>query len=237
MFSKRESDMKKIIVALMFVYVMVGVSHAQTTLDFEGLTTSSGTTFERLHNTSPYYGGFRWNDNFYLIDDATYLDNPTLSTDNSYASPLGEYAIFNGNGFQNLFLRSDALWVSNPFKFNFIGAHFTAWADGDAHWNNGTNWSSALSITIHGYDGINLVKSVSMTLSTDQYDWLQADINGIDRLVFEWQPSSASATSAWYLMDNFTYQVAVVPEPVSMILFVVGGATLGFRRFRRKLKK
>ncbi len=31
--------------------------------------------------------------------------------------------------------------------------------------------------------------------------------------------------------------MAVVPEPISSTLFIVGGATLGFRRFRKKLKK
>ena len=31
--------------------------------------------------------------------------------------------------------------------------------------------------------------------------------------------------------------VSVVPEPISSILFIVGGATLGFRRFRKKFKK
>jgi hypothetical protein len=30
--------------------------------------------------------------------------------------------------------------------------------------------------------------------------------------------------------------VSVVPEPISSTLFIVGGATLGFRRFRKKLK-
>lgn len=32
-------------------------------------------------------------------------------------------------------------------------------------------------------------------------------------------------------------QVSVVPEPISSTLFLVGAATLGFRRFRRKFKK
>lgn len=31
--------------------------------------------------------------------------------------------------------------------------------------------------------------------------------------------------------------MAVVPEPISSTLFIIGGATLGFRRFRKKFKK
>jgi len=34
-----------------------------------------------------------------------------------------------------------------------------------------------------------------------------------------------------------TTNVAIVPEPVSTTLFIVGGATLGFRRFRKRFKK
>ena len=33
------------------------------------------------------------------------------------------------------------------------------------------------------------------------------------------------------------WAVRVVPEPISSTLFIVGGATLGFRRFRKKFKK
>jgi len=37
--------------------------------------------------------------------------------------------------------------------------------------------------------------------------------------------------------SDFLMDLTVVPEPVSSTLFLVGGATLGFRRFRKKFKK
>jgi hypothetical protein len=38
-------------------------------------------------------------------------------------------------------------------------------------------------------------------------------------------------------IDDLSGFVGVVPEPISSTLFIVGGATLGFRRFRKKFKK
>jgi hypothetical protein len=37
--------------------------------------------------------------------------------------------------------------------------------------------------------------------------------------------------------SNASITYTVVPEPISSTLFIVGGATLGFRQFRKKFKK
>ncbi len=38
-------------------------------------------------------------------------------------------------------------------------------------------------------------------------------------------------------LQSVSASLPVVPEPISSTLFIVGGATLGFRRFRKKFKK
>lgn len=38
-------------------------------------------------------------------------------------------------------------------------------------------------------------------------------------------------------LDNMRIITSVVPEPISSTLFIVGAATLGFRRFKKKFKK
>ena len=60
------------------------------------------------------------------------------------------------------------------------------------------------------------------------------DGNPGDSKIYEWDNSGAVTASISQL--STTTNLAVVPEPVSSILFLVGGATMGFRRLRSKNK-
>ena len=48
---------------------------------------------------------------------------------------------------------------------------------------------------------------------------------------------TSSDTNDFIVRPNGGANPPVVPEPISSVLFLVGGATLGLRRFRKKLKK
>jgi len=63
-----------------------------------------------------------------------------------------------------------------------------------------------------------------------------ADVHSLNK--FEWgdgiTASGNGADADWNYVR--VSQTPVVPEPISSTLFIVGGVTLGFRRFRKKIK-
>ena len=68
-----------------------------------------------------------------------------------------------------------------------------------------------------GVDKENLINAYNNALDMNNFD-------SDDKLDFIVRPNGEHAPP-------------VVPEPISSTLFIVGGATLGFRRFRKKFKK
>ena len=170
------------------------------TLDFEGLTTV--TTWSTMHaEGASTYDGFVWQSSwqvgFSLVADAFFqLNRPDGILANTFGAPSASYAVFNMNG-------TDAILVQRGELFDFHGASFAAYGSGDAHWTGPSgpitiSGGSADSITVRGYRGFSLVGSASMSLSPSQYDWLQADLFGVDTLVFERtaQPGASNPNAA-----------------------------------------
>ncbi len=145
------------------------------------------------------YAGFTWDDYHYVYSDAT-------NTGWSKGAVSGSNALFNAYGKMTTSSTSGGL-------FDFTGAWFN-------------NWSGTSSITVEGYNSGSLVDSVTMTLGNG-YEWLQADILGVDQISFV-----ADSESSWWLMDDFTVNESAVPEPSLLALFALG--MLGFGVSRRK---
>ena len=165
-----------------------------TVLNFEGLITASSGKMP-----TPY-GGFTWH-TMYLLSDTFYM-----TYGNTYGSPSGEYAAYNQG--------KDGV-IKSSIPFDFTGAYFTGWAKNDA-----PAWNTALSLTIKGYNGSALKYTLDFNLSTDKYDWIQADFIGVTKLTFK-----ANDYPRYWLMDDFTYNESnPVPEPTPVSLDIKPGA-------------
>jgi hypothetical protein len=157
-------------------------------------------TFDEVPALAPLpsnYGGFTWDANFAVYSDAAYA-----SYGNTYGSPSGDNAVFNSSGVLSIMTTSGS-------DFDFNGAYFTGWAQ-----NNSAVSFTATSITVRGYNNGNLIGTASMSLPANSYQFLNANLAGVDELRF-----ISSASSQWWLMDNFTFNASVsaVPEASTLV--------------------
>ena len=181
-------------------------SYGTQVINFDDITTSSAA------NIPTNYAGLTWDSNWYVYKDAAYQ-----SYGNTYGSPSGEYAAYNGYGVLNIDI------TGGPIKF--MGANVTSWAS----YNNYASFSST-TLTVTGYLGGSSIGSGTTSLSPNSYNWFDPGLSSlwIDKLVF-----TASGNSKWFLMDDFTY--TPVPEPGTLLLLGTGLFGLGaIARFRRK---
>lgn len=121
--------------------------------------------------------------------------------------------------------------ITSTTPFNFVGASFSTFAEGN-NFSNPNFPDSAHNLKITGYLGGNKVGEVEVDLTTG-FLWSSINLGGdVDRLDF-----SPSSGLAW-LMDNFSYSpdCPQVPQPSTLLLLgggLVGLILLGRRKFTK----
>jgi hypothetical protein len=207
-------NLAKTVIAVMFCMMISSFSQAQavelitTTLDFEGITTYDTIDFAMLPDSTKYYGGFNWDDNFGLMSK-----NYHPGTGYVIGTTSGNYAAFN--------LYGDVATVSRlEGQFNFISANLTS------------SFVNNSKIVVEGYLGTDLKYNKDVTLSNLVAQNVQFDFNNIDKLVFKTPVIEGEDTSIFFFaMDDFKYSTAPTPEPSSMILgFLSLSGLMGIRR-------
>lgn len=137
------------------------------------------------------YDGLSWRSDLYVVEDSLYA-----TYGNTYGSPSGENAVFNGFGVIST-------GFSATSSFDYTGASVAGWGYSDSL--DGVN--SATTLTMEGYRNGSLVASRSMRLSGSNYQLMQADFIGVDEVRF-----ISSDEGKWWVMDDITINETSLPQ-------------------------
>ena len=184
--------------------------------------------FDTLGSDQPIpsgYGGFDWN-NFYTINGSVPNGGKSGYHLGTVSSPNVAYNAY-GNPASISWLPSGPITA-----FNFIGAYFTS------------AWNDNLQLQVQGFLGGTQEYSNTLTLSPQSpmfgpFVWtniteLTFNVLSVGNVHWPWGVGGG----AYFVMDNFTFEpYTAVPEPISMIFFGTGLATVwGYIARRRMLR-
>jgi hypothetical protein len=202
MFFKEKEVMKKGLWKIILAILLLPVCTYATVLTFDDIGTGiSG-------HIIPYgYGGFGW----YAI---SYLDPSIVNTPSGYAN-----GVVSGNcvALVSNYPYEGIGWLTgSPFTFN--GTYLTAvWRDG-------------LNVKVDGYLSDVLIYSTTVVVNTTGPTWYEFNYANIDELRFSasggTQHEGYEYNYTQFVMDNFAY----IPEPISLVLFGLGGLALRKRK-------
>lgn len=174
----------------------------------------------------PEWGGLGWTYQFSHGFDwgspgwAIVSDEFMAPYGNSFDSPSGQNAVFNGgtgDPMSTLTVRRESGAI------DFQGLNVATWGREDA-----MAGFSATQLTVEGYNGQTLVGSLSVGLSATGYQWVNANFQGVTELRFSVEPGK------YWLLDDLTYQPSTVPEPSTALMSALGLLGMGLFIARRR---